>query len=259
MTDNPRNPLEDLRTALIFMTRLPVGMSKASLAQASWAFPVAGAVVGLIAGLVFWAAGALGLPGLAAAFLALIATAMVTGALHEDGLADAADGLFVHGTPERKLEIMRDSRTGGFGALALVLITGLKAAALSALPMDGTAILTLVAVHALARSPLAGVMAVLPPASRRGLASAAGVPGHGTALLSLGLGAAVAFGAIGYGFGLPVAVTVFTAVVLVTTALALFCCRVIGGHNGDTLGAMEQCAETTILLVLAAALGGLAA
>lgn len=256
MTDDPRNPLGDVRTALMFMTRLPVGVCKASLSQASWAFPVAGAVVGLFAGLVFWIAGALGLPGLAAAFLALIASAVVTGALHEDGLADAADGLFMHGTPERKLEIMRDSRTGGFGALALVLLTGLKAAAIAVLPMDMTGILALIAVHALARAPLAGVMALLPPASSKGLAASTGAPPQAAALVALSLGLVAAVGGIGLGFGPAVAVIAFVGVVGATTALALFCRRAIGGHNGDTLGAMEQVAEATTLLILAAALKG---
>lgn len=256
MAYDPINPLAELRTAMMFMTRLPVGNGKASLAQASWAFPIAGAVVGLIAGLVFWISGAFGLPGLAAAFLALIASALVTGALHEDGLADAADGLFMHGTPERKLEIMRDSRTGGFGALALVLLTGVKAAALAALPMDMTGLLALVAVHALARAPLAGVMALLPPASRNGLAASTGAPPQAAAFVALGLGLVAAAGGIGYGFGPAIALIAFIGVIGVTAGLALFCRRAIGGHNGDTLGAMEQVAEATALLILAAALKG---
>jgi len=256
MADEPGNPLAELRTAMMFMTRLPVGNGKASLARSSWAFPVAGAVVGLIAGLVFWLSGAVGLPGLAAAFLALIASAMVTGALHEDGLADAADGLFMHGTPERKLEIMRDSRTGGFGALALVLLTGLKAAAIAVLPMDMTGLLALVAVHALARAPLAGVMALLPPASRTGLAASTGAPTQAAAFVALGVGLAAAAAGIGFGFGPATALVAFIGVTGATTGLALFCHRAIGGHNGDTLGAMEQVAEATVLLVLAAALKG---
>ncbi len=256
MADTQRNALAELRTAVMFLTRLPAGGSDASLAHAAWAFPVAGAIVGLIAGLVFLVAGAVGLPPLAAAFLALIASALVTGALHEDGLADAADGLFVSGSAERKLEIMRDSRTGGFGALALVLVTGLKAAALAALPMDESGLVALVAVHAVARAGLPGVMAMMPPASRSGLAAGAGAPTRQVAAISLVLGVVATGCGIGFGFGIETALTVLLAGFSATAALALYCRRVIGGHNGDTLGAMEQLSETAALLVLAAAMEG---
>lgn len=253
MTDAMINPLAELRTAMMFLTRFPVGTGNAPLASASWAFPVAGAFVGLIAGIVYWIAGAVGLPGLPAAFLTLIASALATGAMHEDGLADAADGLFVYGTPERRLEIMRDSRTGGFGALALILMTGLKASCIAVLPMDATGLLALVSVHALARAPLSGVMTLLPPASRTGLAATAGAPNWRIAVVALGLGSMVAAGCIGFNFGPAVALVSILGVIGITTCIALYCRRAIGGHNGDTLGAMEQVAEATILLVLVTA------
>lgn len=256
MADTQRNAPAEIRTAVTFLTRLPVGGGDAPLARAAWAFPVAGALVGLIAGLVFLAAGAVGLPGLVAAFLALIASALVTGALHEDGLADAADGLFVSGSIERKLEIMRDSRTGGFGALALMLVTGLKAAALAVLPMDHTGLLALIAVHAVSRSLLPGVMAALPPASRKGLAAGVGAPDRQTAAFSLVLGVLATGFAIGFSFGIGTGLAALLAGAGVTVAFALYCRRAIGGHNGDTLGAMEQMSEAAVLLVLAAAVGG---
>jgi len=240
----------------MFLTRLPVGVGHAPLARAAWAFPVAGAIVGSIAGLVYVIAGTIGLPGLAAAFLALITSALVTGALHEDGLADAADGLFVSGTAERRLEIMRDSRTGGFGALALVLVTGLKAACIAMLPFDFSGLLALVAVHAMARAPLAGVMALIAPASRTGLAASTGAPGLSVAATALVLGICIAVACIGFTGCIPAALIAVITVITVTAALALYCRRAIGGHNGDTLGAMEQVAEATSLIVLAAAWGG---
>ncbi len=112
--------IRDLRTATAFMTRLPVGAPEGGdLAAACWAFPVAGLLIGAIAGGLLAAAWTFGAPPLVAALLALAAMAALTGALHEDGLADTADGLG-GGSPERKLEIMRDSRVGAFGVLALV-------------------------------------------------------------------------------------------------------------------------------------------
>src|ERR1019366_4569859 len=110
----------------MLLTRLPVGwfsgtQAPAGIADAVWAFPIAGAVVGGIGGGVFWGCSALGLPPAVAAVWTLVATLLVTGALHEDGLADTADGFGGGRTREQKLEIMRDSRIGSFGALAVML------------------------------------------------------------------------------------------------------------------------------------------
>ena len=104
----------------MLLTRLPVGWlatsaEPARLADAVWAFPVVGAVVGAIGGAVFWVCARLGMPPAVAAVWTLASMLLVTGALHEDGLADTADGLGGGRTRERKLEIMRDSRIGTFG------------------------------------------------------------------------------------------------------------------------------------------------
>ncbi|MGY2934738.1 hypothetical protein ACVWZ6_004340 [Bradyrhizobium sp. GM6.1] len=114
-----RDVIADLRMAASFVTILPVALSKpaadGAVARATWALPVAGLLVGLAGALVYKVASLLGLSPNLAALLALAATALVTGALHEDGLADTADGLGGGRTRERKLEIMRDSRIGTYG------------------------------------------------------------------------------------------------------------------------------------------------
>ena len=114
----------ELRTGLAFLTRLPLPMaaetSGAEVARASWTFPVIGAGIGLVAALIYWIAYGFGLYPLVAATLAVAGTMLLTGCLHEDGLADTADGFGGGTTPERKLEIMRDSRLGTYGAAALV-------------------------------------------------------------------------------------------------------------------------------------------
>src|SRR5437868_1519353 len=134
---DPETLVADLKAALMFFTRLPIpngaAMEEGALARATWAAPVAGVVVGLIGALVYWIAWKLNVPPLPSAVLALAATVAVTGALHEDGLADVADGFGGGKTIERKLEIMRDSRIGTYGVCALILSFMLRAGALSAI------------------------------------------------------------------------------------------------------------------------------
>src|ERR1700760_3327634 len=109
--------LTELRLGIALCTRLPVGpaatVDEGDVARASWTFPVAGVVVALIAAAVYWLAYRLRVPTEPAAALALAATVFLTGAIHEDGLADTADGCGGR-TREQKLEIMRDSRIGTY-------------------------------------------------------------------------------------------------------------------------------------------------
>jgi len=115
----------ELKASLAFCTWLPFGRATAQpakpLANAAWALPVAGFIIGLIGALVYALAHRLGLPAWPAATLSVAATLFITGALHEDGLADTADGFGGGTTREQKLDIMRDSRTGAYGVCALVL------------------------------------------------------------------------------------------------------------------------------------------
>src|ERR1700679_2841440 len=134
----PENLIADciggIRTSVAFLTRLPFGQGTAGaqtdIARASWAFPIAGVIVGLIGGGVYALAYRLGLGVWPAAALCVAATLAVTGCLHEDGLADTADGFGGGATRERKLEIMPDSRLGAFGGTALALSLLLRARAL---------------------------------------------------------------------------------------------------------------------------------
>ena len=120
--------------AVAFLTRIPVGdrrRGRWQLAEAAWAFPLVGAGIGAVAAFVFLVAQLIGLGDWPAALLAVTAGLVLTGALHEDGLADSADGLFGGGDRDRRLAIMRDSRHGTFAVLALVLSVALRAAALA--------------------------------------------------------------------------------------------------------------------------------
>src|SRR5579872_1158341 len=131
--------------ATAVLTRLPVAPRDANMlegaaagegavAMASWAFPAVGAGIGMIAALVMFVAASFGLGEAPAALLALVAAGLVTGALHEDGLADTADGFGGGRTRDEKLAIMRDSRQGTYGIIALILSIGLRAVALASIP-----------------------------------------------------------------------------------------------------------------------------
>jgi adenosylcobinamide-GDP ribazoletransferase len=238
----------DLRLGILFCTRLPLPdpgpVGSGDIARASWALPVAGAVVGGIGAFVYWIAFRIGLPALPAAALALAATLIATGALHEDGLADTADGFGGGKDREQKLAIMRDSRVGTYGACALVLSLILRWSALAAIAAPLQVALALIASHAAARATLPAFMLFVPQARADGLAAAAGRPPIAS------VAAAGVLGVIALGLGLgPLAATIGLLLLLAAWAfMAWLCTRQIGGQTGDVLGALEQLGEVLILL-----------
>jgi adenosylcobinamide-GDP ribazoletransferase len=244
----------ELLTAARFFTRLPLGAADppaaGALAQAAWAFPVVGGVVGILCAIAYAIANALAFPPLAAALVAVGAGALVTGGLHEDGLADTADGLGGGADRADKLAIMRDSRSGAFGVLALVFSVGLRAAAVAALAGGGSGLVlaVFVAAHAVGRGGLAAVMAVAPRARLDGLAAEAGRPDGETMAAALVLSALIALVALGFraGFG-----AMLLAAIVMTT-ITVLARRQVGGYTGDVLGAIEQGGETAMLLAAAA-------
>src|SRR5260221_8844797 len=238
---------DDLVAAGRFLTRLPLaGLSSAHtglLARSMRAFPLVGVVVGLAGWAAFAVAAGLGLPSMVAALLALVATVLVTGALHEDGLADTADGLGGGEGRAGKLAIMRDSRSGAYGVLAPVVNRALRAAALAALttPRVGAA---LVAAHAVSRAGLPVVMRWLEPAPDDGLGADAGQPDDSAVGWCVGIALVVALLCLGFGPGL-VAVIVAAAAMAGLASLAQ---RQIGGYPRDGLGAAQQIRGVTLLL-----------
>jgi adenosylcobinamide-GDP ribazoletransferase len=254
MATPPPAPLQltrDLRVALSFCTRLPVlqagPVTGADVARACWALPIGGAFVGVIGALVYSLAIWTQLPAVPAAALAIAAAVLATGALHEDGLADVADGFGGGATRERKLEIMRDSRLGTYGACALVLSLLLRVSALANLTEPALAACALLAAHIGARAVMPAVMWFVPPAKPDGLSASAGLPPVASVVVAAILGA-IALG-VGLGPG-PGAIAVL--VVLVGAAIvARLSIAQIGGQTGDVLGAVEQVSEILILLVAA--------
>ncbi|MCP3369491.1 adenosylcobinamide-GDP ribazoletransferase, partial [Bradyrhizobium cajani] len=191
-TELLKDILADLRMAASFVTILPVASSKpatdGAIARATWALPVAGLVVGLAGALVYKVASRFGLTPSLAALLALAATALITGALHEDGLADTADGLGGGRTRERKLEIMRDSRIGTYGVCALILTFGLRWSALATIANPWAVTLALCAAHAAARAGVPAFMSLVPPARPDGLSASAGQPPGRSVAIAFTLG-----------------------------------------------------------------------
>ena len=237
----PRWNMVHLAAAARFLTTLRMRGAHVPLAAATPFFPLVGIAVGCCGSLVYL----FDLPPLLAAMLALAVTALVTGALHEDGLADTADGLGGGRDREHALAIMRDSSTGSYGALALALSVGTRAAALSVTPEPW---LALIAAHAFSRGLLPAVMRQLPAARAEGLAASAGVPGSIDVAWALGIAAAVTLLALGIGAGIVTMLLAAGAVAI----LARVARRRIGGYTGDVLGAAQQLAEITVLVVAAA-------
>ncbi|WP_110095701.1 adenosylcobinamide-GDP ribazoletransferase, partial [Novacetimonas maltaceti] len=157
------------------LTRLPVGWLARdglpySMTRSVWTWPAIGALCGLSGAGAFIALSHLRIAPLPAAALAVAVQLLLTGGLHEDGLADMADGFGGGKTRARKLEIMRDSRIGSYGMMALALALLARVGAISTLPA-GLAVVIMPLSGALARVAMAGVLAVLPPARTDGLAS----------------------------------------------------------------------------------------
>src|SRR5215467_798161 len=245
----------DIRTGILFCTRLPVPHSapidSGDVAHASWAFPVAGALVGSVGALTYVIASGIQLPSALAAALALGATLVVTGCLHEDGLADTADGLGGGRDRARKLQIMRDSRLGTYGACALMMSFLLRWAALAAMASPMTVAAALIAAHVSARAALPVFMHFVPAARFDGLSAHAGRPALRAAAVAALLGVLALAAALG-------PATAIIGLVLATCAgllMAWLSMRQIGGQTGDVLGALEQIIEIVILLTAVAMSG----
>jgi adenosylcobinamide-GDP ribazoletransferase len=240
-------PWRGLAAAITLLTIVPVPgfVAGAELSAAPVWFPLVGAAVGGLAGGVRVLCGPL-LGDTVATVLAMIALVIVTGALHQDGLADTADGLGVRGARARRLEVMRDSATGVFGALALISWALLLATTLNSLDAD-RALRALVVACALARWA-ALVHAVATPAARPdGLGAGLRVGRYAFAAATV---LAVAIALLVGGLG-PGAVAV-AASVLVAAASAVFARRTLGGRTGDTLGATVAVAEVVVCVSLLA-------
>jgi adenosylcobinamide-GDP ribazoletransferase len=256
----------DLAAALRFCSRLPIPPlpgeadphAAPDVRRLAHMLPVAGATIGAFGGAVLFIALALGLGPWVSAALAIAALTVVTGAFHEDGLADAADGFGGGATQERRLDIMRDSRIGSFGAAALILAFVLRIAALATLAARLDALGAAAAVvHAAALSRTAELipLALSPSARTDGASASFGRPSPAAlaaaaliaaaVALLLVLAAALPLTGVALGFGLAVAVAF---------GMTRLSNRLIGGQTGDVAGAVQQLGEIAALIGLLLAL-----
>jgi len=247
----PRGPFDDFAIATALLTRLPVGApvpADGAIAASGWAFPLVGAGIGALAALAFLIPELLGCGNAPAALLALAAGLAVTGAFHEDGLADTADGFGGGSDRGEKIAIMRDSRHGSFGVIALVLSIGLRAAALGTIGEPIHAGLALIAAHAASRGALPVLMRLLAPARPDGLGATAGQPSLAVAIAAAAIGGAIALAVLGPGIGAIALMLTGAALVLA----AMLARHQIGGYTGDVLGFFQQIGEIVMLLAAAA-------
>jgi adenosylcobinamide-GDP ribazoletransferase len=239
----------DFAASVLFLTRLRYGPAEpvggAAIARAAWAFPIVGVVVGCVGAVVYALAWRAGLPSWPAAALTIAATMAVTGALHEDGLADTTDGFGGGGTRERKLDIMRDSRIGVYGVCALTLSILLRVSALASLGAPALVVPALIAAHGTARAVVPAFMFFLPPARSDGLSAGAGQPPGESVAAAVLLGLLILVLCLGLWPGLAALILL----AIVAAFLGWLSVSQIDGQTGDVLGAVEQAGEIVILLV----------
>jgi adenosylcobinamide-GDP ribazoletransferase len=251
---------EDLQAASAFLTRLPVRWAAAGtfdMRRAARAFPVAGALIGLAAALVLILCGAIGMSALLSATFTIAALLIITGALHEDGLADTADGFWGAAEKERKLEIMRDGRIGTFGVSALLFSVIIRIAAIAQIIESslGYGVAALVAAETISRHGMVALMIGSTTARSDGLAVSAGTPLPAANRASLAIALAIGIPALWFAGGIRGVVIAGIVAILAFMGVRELASKHIGGYTGDVCGAMQQVIAIGILTGLAVAVG----
>lgn len=240
----------------MLLTRIPLRTigtpAPNAMASAVWVMPLVGGMVGACGGAIYWLAYGFNLPSLLAALLALLTTVVITGALHEDGVSDFFDGLGGRQSKQRKLEIMRDSRIGTYGAAALFFSLSIRAVGISSLHDPAVVWIVLLTTGVLSRMAIPIVLATTQPARTDGLGASVASPNPWV---------------IGVAFSISVAVAV---VVMEWNGLVLLCAATVvavligqisrkqfGGYTGDVLGAAVQLSEIAALITALLILGQL--
>ena len=258
----PFRPLGALLQCLRFYSRLPVPVLASEgdphrlpdFRVIPRMIGPAGLIIGFIPAVLLILCAVLGLPSLANAFLVLGASMLITGAFHEDGIADMADGFGGGATPARRLEIMTDSRIGTFGGAALVVSTGLRAALLAGLidfSGPSAAAFAFLAFSAWSRAVGLMPLALLRPAKPDGKSAAVGQPTRQTLLIALIVAALIAFPLLwAGGFGLARATFALMVGLAIAVLINAWSRRMIDGQTGDVAGGITLLAEISGLIVL---------
>jgi adenosylcobinamide-GDP ribazoletransferase len=247
------SPLSELAAAFTLLTRvrLPwVSAEAVPIAACVWAFPLVGGVAGAFGAAAYAACWLAGIPPAVSAVWSLAVIVLFTGAFHEDGLADTADGLGGGGTRERKLDIMRDSRIGSFGAIALVLSLAARGTAIAVLIQPLRVLITLVVAGALGRAAMIVLMLALAPSRADGLAAGLRELRAPRAIIGLAIAGLLTFLLLPFG----VALRTIVAALIAALVLVWIAQRHISGYTGDVLGASSVVTECVVSGLLAGAL-----
>jgi adenosylcobinamide-GDP ribazoletransferase len=253
-------PFAELLHGLRFLTRLPIPFAKTldlpPLSQSMRLFPVAGALIGGLVGAALVGLNLAGMPSLLSAALAIAVGLAITGALHEDGLADTADGFGGGKTRDQRLEIMRDSRIGAFGTLALIAAVLVRVACYEDLSnMEPLAVISvLAAAGAFSRALMVDLMWATRPARADGLSVHAGTPGRNGAAFAIITAAAITIGA-GTFLSPASGLIALAAGLAVTAYLRRLSVKLIGGQTGDVCGAVQVLSELAMLTAFVATKG----
>jgi adenosylcobinamide-GDP ribazoletransferase len=251
----------DLLTCLRFCTRLPIRVFAFEnepfrpLTQSpARALPLAGALIGACASACLGLAAKLGLPAPLPALLALTALVSVTGAMHEDGLADCADAFGGGATVEKRLEIMKDSRLGTFGTTALILALLLRGASLASIATQSLtlAALVLIATAATSRGLALVPLWLLPPARSQGTGFSAANPSRAVLVFAAASACIIALLPMLAGGSLARILAALVASAAGASVVTLAARHAVGGQTGDVAGAAQQLAEICAYLVFAA-------
>ena len=238
-----RTRLAEARLAILLLSRIPVGRivdPVPTIGASAWAWPLVGAVIAAPSALVYLFFHIAGLGAQAAALGMITTIALLSGAMHEDGLADMVDGFGGGRDTRRKLEIMRDSRIGSYGVLALIFAVAFQMSLIAELADPSRVILVAVGISMASRSVLPLWLRVMPAARHDGLGQSAAQVPRMAVIISLLLGL---LGLLSLGF---ISALWVAGVMLLCTALVAWLARSqIGGQTGDVIGAMQKLSELT--------------
>jgi adenosylcobinamide-GDP ribazoletransferase len=241
---------DDLLMGVRFYSRLPTGNTphlRPNLNRMALTLPLTSVVIGIPPVAVLLILEWIGVPTFFAAVIAVATMVIVTGAMAEDALADAADGLFGGPTIEQRLDIMKDSRHGTYGVCAIVLLLGARLVAVGSISSPLEAAAVLLTAPLIGRSGALWLSHVLPPARSGGAAATAGQVSQGAFLLGLGVAAVVSFATAGFAVGVLGLVAAFGLGALFALGWSNLCRRLIGGQTGDLIGALQALLEIAAL------------
>ncbi len=247
---NPFIIVEDIAAAMMLLTRIPVPWRKISnkppnLSRSAWAYPLVGLIISFIGAFAYAVVAYLNLSPMLAALLAVLAMVLTTGAFHEDGLADMADGIGGGMTKDKKLEIMRDSRVGTYGAVALILSIMIRVETLDTFSYMA-AILAIVAAGPLSRAMIVLALYLLPPAREKGLGTVAGEPPQAAMITALFFGI-IPLALLWSPLSILLAIIASILALILVSRIAM---KSVDGYTGDILGAIQQVSEAAIMIAL---------